>query len=334
MPLRGIYRLLLSGRGIFYSHIKCPRQLPARVISVGNLTLGGTGKTPCVIAIANEALKRGIRPCILTRGYKGDARGTCLVTRGDGPLVTPSESGDEAFLMAERLRGAMVVKDPDRYRGGRYILDHIKSIITRPESQIVFILDDGFQHIQLKRDIDIVLIDSTVSLSKERLFPAGRLREPISGLSRADIIVLTKTEQAREDILSENREIILRYKPTAPLYYSQYKLGGVVDPSGNIRGDYDLRNKRVYAFAGIADPSHFESMLLSIGADIVKFKTFRDHHIYTINDVDRIMEEARGLDIITTEKDMVKVKGIRQLDNLYALRIEFLIEDGFYNKLF
>lgn len=334
MILSGIYRLILSSRRFLYSHIKEPKSLPAKVISVGNLTLGGTGKTPCVIAIAGESIKRGFKPCILTRGYKGSVRGTSLVTKGDKPLIGPSEAGDEAFLMAERLKGVTIIKDPDRYRGGIYFMDNIKPQLINTESKTVFILDDGFQHWNLKRDIDIVLIDSTRRLSKERLFPEGRLREPISALKRADIIVLTKTEFVDEKIISENEEIIRRCNPNAHLYYSQYIVQGIVDSTGNIKPHHNLRGKKVYAFSGIANPSHFKFMISSLGVDIVKFKAFRDHYPYTSKDIEMIKDESRGIDIITTEKDIVKVRSIGQLDNLYAIRVEFLIEDGFYNQLF
>jgi len=330
MLLSGIYRALLAGREAFY-YIKKPAELPARVISVGNLTMGGTGKTPCVIAIAAEAIKRGFKPCILTRGYKGIAKGTCIVTRGDKPLVGPLEAGDEPFLMAERLKGTIIAKDADRYRAGLFTLT---TILDGMNQHVVFILDDGFQHRGLRRDTDIVLIDSNRLLSTERLFPEGRLREPINALRRADIIVLTKTEQADDSTVSKNRDIIKRLNPSSPLYHSRYIADGIVDSSNRVMENYILKGRRVYAFAGIADPSHFRSMLLSLGAEIAGFRIFSDHHIYTAREIEEMEDEAGGLDIITTEKDMVKVKRIKQIENLYAIRIEFSIEDGFYNQLF
>lgn len=318
---------------MIYSHIKSPDELPAKVISVGNLTLGGTGKTPAVIAIAMEAKKEGLAPCILTRGYRGSAKGQCFVTKGNKPLIGPSEAGDEAFLMAERLNGVPIIKGADRYRSGLLAIESLKSQIPDSGSRIVFILDDGFQHWSLKRDVDIVLIDSTHLISRERLFPEGRLREPIDALSRADIMVLTKTEQSEDSIISENTDTIRRYNPSAPLYHASFGAECLVDLSGETKEIQMLKGRRVYAFAGIANPSHFKSMLISLGAEIVKFRTFRDHHAYKIKDINEIEKDAGGLDIITTEKDMVKIKAIRPLDNLYALRIKFLIVEEFYNHI-
>ncbi len=332
--LSGIYKLLLSGRRLIYSYIGKPQNLPAKVISVGNLTLGGTGKTPATIAIATKARIQGFKPCILTRGYRGSVKGPCFVTMGNQPLMCPFEAGDEAYLMAERLKGVTIVKGADRYRAGLLAIESLKSRITDHGSRIIFILDDGFQHWSLKRDVDIVLIDSTRLISKERLFPEGRLREPLYTLRRADIIVLTKTEQSEDNIISENINVIRRYNPSAPLYRASFRAEGLVDLSGRGYGLQKLKGKGIYAFAGIANPSHFKSMLTSLGADIVKFRVFRDHHAYKIKDIDEIDREAGGLDIITTEKDMVKIKAIKALDNLYALRIEFSVEEEFYNQLF
>jgi tetraacyldisaccharide 4'-kinase len=317
-----------------YSTIKKPEGLPARVISVGNLTLGGTGKTPATIAIACEARRRGLNPCILTRGYRGSGKGPCLVTMGNKPLIGPSEAGDEAYLMAEKLKDVAIVKDHDRHRGGIYFLDNLKSRIPNPKSQIIFILDDGFQHWKLKRDIDIVLIDSSSPLKEEHLLPEGRLREPLSALERADIIVLTKIEDAEDRLISDNIELIRRYNPSSPVYRAYFRPSGLIDIKGNIEDTDRLKGNRVYAFAGIANPSHFRSMLISLGADLTGFRRFMDHHNYTENDLRDIEKDAKGFEIITTEKDMVKLKNSGRLDNLHALRIEFTIDQDFYDRIF
>ena len=136
------------------------KKLPYRVISIGNITVGGTGKTPAAIALAQEAKKRGFSPVILTRGYKGSAKGPCFVTRGEGPLLNVREAGDEPVLMAEKLSGVPVVKTGNRYEAGMFALQNMDSQLSGPDSQPLFILDDGFQHWKLYRDKDVLLIDS------------------------------------------------------------------------------------------------------------------------------------------------------------------------------
>jgi tetraacyldisaccharide 4'-kinase len=138
---------------------KTQKRLPARVISIGNITLGGTGKTPAAIALTYEAKQRGFAPCILTRGYGGKAKGPCFVSRGEGPLLNAYDAGDEAFLMAEKLKGIPVVKGPDRYEAGMFALRNLRVQTAHSQSEWIFILDDGFQHWGLFRDMDILLLD-------------------------------------------------------------------------------------------------------------------------------------------------------------------------------
>jgi len=330
--LSALYSVLLLSRRFVYSYIKRPKKLPAKVISVGNLTLGGTGKTPATISIAMEAKRHGLKPCILTRGYRGSVSGPCFVTKGKGALVNPYEAGDEAFLMAERLDGIPVIKDRDRYRAGMFMFEN--PLEEESPTETLFILDDGFQHWALQRDIDIVLIDSTYPLESQHLFPKGNLREPLNALERADIIVLTKTELAESSVISENMAIIKKYNPSAPVYRASYRASALVNALGRSGDPQRLKGKKVYAFAGIGNPSHFRSLLISLGADVVKFKRFRDHYFYKQKDLEEMRREASGLEIITTEKDMVKLRELRLPENIHALRIEFSVEKEFYNQLF
>jgi tetraacyldisaccharide 4'-kinase len=177
----------LAYRRFSYAYFKKPDKLPAKVISIGNLTLGGTGKTPAVISIAQEAKKRGFTPCVLARGYKGKAKETCFISKGEKPLLNSREAGDEAYLMAEILKGMPVVKGKNRYEAGKLALENF-------QSEILFILDDGFQHWRLHRDIDVLLIDATDPFGNEKLFPEGIMREPFSAIRRAHFIVITKAD--------------------------------------------------------------------------------------------------------------------------------------------
>ena len=320
-----------------------PKRLPSKVISVGNLTLGGTGKTPAVIAISEEAKKRGLQPCILTRGYKGKVKGPCFVKSANNSaspaekgqrgvtVCTSADVGDEPVLMAERLKDVPVVKCEDRYKGGLFALD---SLPVTLHPSLVFILDDGFQHWSLHRDIDILLIDATNPFGNEKLFPEGRLREPLSSIIRANIIALTKTDVVSKKTISSIIQKIKKYNSEAPVYTSSHSAAAIVNASGESMGLDTLKNKKIHAFAGIANPNYFKDILISHGAEIAQFKSFRDHYIYKQRDIDKIRSEAAGLDTITTEKDLVKLKELRLPDNIFALRIEFSIEEGFYDKIF
>jgi len=328
------YELLLDGRRLIYSSLRKQRRLPVKVISLGNLTLGGTGKTPAVIEIAKEATRRDFAPCILTRGYKGRAKGICFISRGNGPLINVKEAGDEPYLMAERLKGVPIIKGKNRYKSGIYAIENLYAKHQTPDSNPLFILDDGFQHWGLYRDIDILLIDATNPFGNGKLFPEGILREPLKAMSRAHIIVMTKTDMVCNEVMKALSLTIKEHNPDAALYTSFYKPIALVDISGKTKGVELLKNTSIYAFAGIANPQHFKALLSSIGANIAGFKIFKDHYLYKQADIDRIKNEASGLEIITTEKDLVRLKGLGLPQNLYALRIEFSIHEGFYDTLF
>ena len=355
---------------IFYSFgLTCrklmvkPKRLPAKVISIGNITLGGTGKSPAVIAIAEEAKKQGLHPCILTRGYKGKVKGPCFVipvgaglcacpgqSQGVAPtkkrdygkhICTGLDAGDEPVLMAERLKDVPIVKCADRYKGGQFALDNLSSEVRKgvlpyapTNSKLLFLLDDGFQHWALHRDVDILLIDATNPFGNERLFPEGRLREPLNSMKRANIIVLTKADSVSKKTIPALIQKIRKYNSDAPVYTASHKPSSLVNVAGKFSNLAVLKNKKIYAFAGIANPDYFKDILVANGADIVKFKSFRDHHIYKQRDMDKIKTEAEGLDIITTEKDLVKLKEMQLPDNIFALRIDFSVEEDFFKHIF
>jgi tetraacyldisaccharide 4'-kinase len=203
-----------------HSALKNQKKLPHKVISLGNITLGGTGKTPAAIALAREAQGRGFRPCILTRGYKGKAEGPCFVSKGEGPLLDEYQAGDEAILMAEKLKGVLIVKGSNKYEAGMFALN----VFDHDHKPDLFILDDGFQHWALFRDKNILLIDSTNPFGNRRLIPLGPLREPIKEIKRADIVVITKRsavsgQQSGEELVTEIR----RYNTNAPVFLAEHR---------------------------------------------------------------------------------------------------------------
>ncbi len=332
--LSALYGFALKCRKLGYANFIKRNRLPAKVICIGNLTLGGTGKTPAVIAVALEAKKRGHNPCILTRGYKGKAKDISFVSRGDGPLLSPVEAGDEACLMANTLNRVTIIKGKDRFRAGIAAFDNAQLSIVSLQPPTLFILDDGFQHWKLHRDVDVVLIDATNPFGNEKLFPEGIMREPFNALERAHIIVITKADMAVPGAIQAITRKIKQYNFEVPIFSASHKPTGLVNMTGDSIGLDTLRDKRIYAFSGIANPTYFQSSLVKCGAHIVEFNKYRDHYIYKQSDIDEINKEALGLEIVTTEKDLVKLKQLRVPDNVSALRIEFSINKEFYDTLY
>jgi len=314
------------------------RRLPCRVISVGNLTTGGTGKTPCTIALAREAQRRGLRPIILTRGYKGTARGPVFVSRGEGPLLSVREAGDEPFLMAVRLSGVPIVKGGDRYASGVYALEHLAHCGWDLPST-VFILDDGYQHWGLYRDKDILLIDAINPFGTGRLLPLGRLREPLSAIGRADCIVLTRITD-EQDATGKAEELISRigrYNQKAQLYRSRQTPVTCRTPSGEALSEGWLEGRKVYAFCGIANPDSFRHTVLSIAGEARGFRAYRDHYKYTKTDIDYLKKQYKDLTcdfLVTTEKDMVKLKELNLPEKILCIEIGFFIDKAFFDYIF
>jgi tetraacyldisaccharide 4'-kinase len=273
-------------------------RLNGMVISVGNLTTGGTGKTPMVLWIAERLLVEGKSTGILTRGYRG----------GTGRSGSTS---DEVRLLQARLgdRVAFGV-GADRFARGSELAD--RGVGS-------FVLDDGFQHLQLARDVDIVLIDSTNPFGGGHLLPAGRLREPRSALARADVVVVTRSDHAPAI------EAAIRHDSDAPIFYARTHLESV----RSFRGEYpgteyaELHSRRLFAFSGIGNPAGFHGDLREWGFGVAGYKVFPDHHRYTAQDVKAIETEARaaGADVLLcTEKDIFNLSGVplREIDLCYC----------------
>jgi len=271
----------------YESGILKQRRLDGIVISVGNLTVGGTGKTPMVLWIADRLIARGEQAGILTRGYRGQ--------RSDG-----DRTSDEAQLLRARL-GSRVPIGVGRHRWARG-----RELSARGVRW--FILDDGFQHLPLARDIDLVLIDATSPFGGGHLLPAGRLREPKSALARADIIVITRSGHAPAV------EAVIRRTSASPIFYARMRLDSVHTWSGIYPGleDSDARARRFFLFCGIGNPSAFLGDLRGAGFDIVGHKFFRDHHRYDEQNVRSLEAAARqaGADaLLCTEKDVFNLAG-------------------------
>lgn len=319
-----------------YFALKNPKKLPSKVISIGNITVGGTGKTPAAIAVAEEAKRRGFNPVILTRGYKGSIKGPVFVTEGNGPLLSADEAGDEPVLMANKLEGIPVVKCADRYTGGMFAIQHFQSQISNLKSPILFILDDGFQHWRLHRDKNIVLIDIGNPFGNRKLLPFGRLREPLKSLQRADIIVLSKHSRS-PDVNKKVFNEIRKYNPASPIFFSEHKPVSCRLLSGERKPLSLVSGKKLFGFCAIANPKSFEETISSAGAELAGFESYRDHYRYKSSDIMKIKENAGkcGADwIVTTEKDIIKLKHLDLPENIIIIEIEFLAENGFLKAVF
>jgi len=279
------------------------KRLGCPVISVGNLTWGGTGKTPAVMMIAELLKSRGIRVAVVSRGYKGAGEARVnVVSDGTRVLLTPTAAGDEPFLLAEHLRGVPVLTSRRRYLAARYAWSKFQVDAV--------VLDDGFQHLELARDVNILLIDATNPWGNGKLIPRGMLREPISQMSRADAVLLTKCNHPKARAIAE---VIPRTVQPAELFRSTYTPRALVNLYTNTLAEpHTLQGKRVYAFCGIADPTSFEAPILALGARLAGFRAYPDHYNYTAEDLELLEGEATMKDaelIVTTGKDGAKIKG-------------------------
>ena len=321
--------------------LKNQKRLPFKVISIGNITVGGTGKTPAAIAVAEEAEKRGLNPVILTRGYRGKAKGPCFVISSQLSAFSGQQKnlsllyGDEPVLMAERLKDVPVVKCADRYEGGMFALQSLSS----PNSPVVFILDDGFQHWKLHRDVNIVLVNGQDPYGNRKLLPLGPLRGPLPELKRADMFVVTNSPEGERspDATSALVSELNRYNPAAPVFFSEHRLTGIRVGNGSRFETDSLKDKRVYAFCGLANPESFRQTVQSLGCDIGGFKAYRDHHKYSKDDMSYLEAQAKTLKcdfLITTEKDMVKLGEMKVPENLLCAEISFHTDAAFFDQVF
>jgi tetraacyldisaccharide 4'-kinase len=270
-------------------------KLPCPVVSVGNITLGGTGKTPTVIFIARLLKNHGYRPAVLSRGYGGLAKAPVnVVSDGNRLLMGWREAGDEPVMIAGALPGTPVLTGPKRFLTG-------KAAVERFGADIL-ILDDAFQHRGLFRDIDIVLIDAVRPFGNGFLLPRGPLREPPDSLCRANILLRTGD--------AENVES-LRSASSLPVFRAIRRPQGLVDGgTERIRPVAALRGQKVFAFAGIGTPETFRQGLAALGAEVVAFRTFPDHHPYTRFDIEALRHLAARSGaawIATTEKDGIRL---------------------------
>jgi tetraacyldisaccharide 4'-kinase len=322
-PFGGLYSLIVrSGNALYKRGVLRAHTVGAPVISVGNLTTGGTGKTPLVEWIANELASRGRRVCVLTRGYRREkSEERVIASDGNEILAEVRQTGDEAFLLAEDLQGkAAVVCDANRIAAANWALTNLGSD--------AFVLDDGFQHQQLARQLNILTIDAMNPWGNGRLLPGGILREPISSLTRADSVVITRADFADTRDL---RRAIDRMSPDVPVFLSKMKHTQLreVGPNPTRLHPDQMKSRPALAFCGIGNPASFFSLLQREGYNIGGTRTFRDHHSYTTADVDQLSKEAQSAGaqtLLTTAKDAVKLRSMNVALRCYSVEITVEIE--------
>jgi len=301
-PLAGLYAAGARLRRTAYQQgwLKS-RRLSSPVVSVGNLTMGGSGKTPLVAEVAEVLLANGRKPAILTRGYRREP-GADLIALEPAPHRNPDPrtTGDEPALLARMLPQVPMVICADRFRAGQ--------LTETRFGADVHILDDGFQHLALARDVDLVAIDVTADVLRGAVLPAGRLREPLSALAQADVIVLTRTE-IRDPAETEKR--VREINPKAPIFHCAMRLHSLVrEDSGRAAEPEDWPTRPVCAFCAVGNPTAFFSDLRRWGFNPVAEITFRDHHVYSREDVEhlnRAAGEKGAVAFVTTEKDVMNL---------------------------
>jgi tetraacyldisaccharide 4'-kinase len=303
VPVALAYGAVATLRNRLYdAHWLDAARVPARVVSVGSLALGGSGKTPAALWLAERLVARGLRTAIVARGYGKHPRGVVIVGEAGRPLVDPAEGGDEAVMLARRFPGPVVTGERRAEAAAaacaRFALDAI-------------VLDDGFQHRALARDADLVLVSGETAGAWP--LPAGPLREPVGALARARALLALDGAPAMP--------------PGVRLFRGRLAATGLVDGRWREEPLAALRGERVTAVAGVARPERFLATLAAAGATVERVLRFPDHHAYQAADASRIAAAARGGLVVTTEKDLVKLAAM-PLPALRAVRVSLEVEDG------
>jgi len=328
-PLGKAYALLMRVRSFLYKNGLLNRYRPlVPVISVGNLAMGGSGKTPCVIHLAKLLVNNGFKPAVVSRGYGGKATNSVnIVADGASILLDSYLAGDEPRLIAESVPGAAVLTGKDRRHPCRYATERLDCDII--------LLDDGFQHLRLLRDIDIVVFNASELYKNMHVFPGGFLREPLVALKRSDCFIIS-------GCTTENQHKVIRFSrylsgehPHTSLFHAQFVPRCYVDPCGETY-PLDHISSPAMAFCGIASPDRFKNSIDELNVQLTNFKSFPDHHRYSKNDVANLQslaEKQRARCLLTTEKDLVKLADSPWSLPIFALRMEITVSPSFDEKI-
>ena len=282
-----VYRVIITARNTAYNRgWLAARRAPLPVISIGNITAGGTGKTPLVIWLCNHFARNGVVTAVLSRGYKGT-----------------DTDADEPTLIRRDCPNTSVFINKDRYKGA---IEAAKTIHNG-----VLILDDGFQHRRIKRDLNIITIDATCPFGYDRMLPAGLLREPLTEIKRAKVAIVTRCDIVTEDQINFVTWRLIRYNPSMLIVRAGHKYNGITMLDGSKLTMKALIGKKCFVFCGIGNPNAFLECLWNNNVSFTDYEIFEDHHNYGPADVNYILTKAKDCDIIlTTEKDFVKLQDV------------------------
>ncbi len=325
--MRSQLSILLRPFGVLYGAIVQVRNIlfdwrifriwrsPIPVVAIGNLSAGGTGKTPLVDWVVKYYLSIGCKPAIISRGYRRESKGVKLVSDGHKVLLSSKDAGDETAMLAWNNPDAIVVVAEKRKKAAAFITRHYGQ-----RSPSVLILDDAFQHRQMYRTLNIAIINAAEPFFDARMLPEGRLREPLKNIARADLIVLNKItdKKSAEPIINELE------KTGRPIVQARSKIGEMVCFSGECNSSEEalLEQPPMLAFAGIASPESFIESLRSEGINVTAHRFFKDHEPYTAKKLRTIRQEAdeKGLSLVTTEKDYFRMLGSPELIRIITAR--------------
>lgn len=325
-PLSSLWEGLYKARRSMYEYGLLKKEyFKVPVISIGNLTFGGTGKTPTIIWLVQKLESLGLESVILTRGYKGNLEHKDgIIKGGQRFLSNPQEFGDEPLLISKKMqKGAVIV--------GKKRAQNLKKYfpIVRPD---IVLLDDGFQHIQLYRSFNIVLFDALLPLDKYRTAPLGYLREGLTALKDADAILISRADQVAEDKIEKLLELLSRFhRPNIPIGRFAYHPTKIVDCFENyVMKLEELAGKNVIALTAIASPDSFYHLLESHGANIVDKLVYPDHYFFTHHDINEILIECvkNNALVVTSEKDMVKIRKVTKDPRFVSINIEVKFLSG------
>ncbi|HEX8287201.1 MAG TPA: tetraacyldisaccharide 4'-kinase [Pyrinomonadaceae bacterium] len=328
--------------------------LGAKTVSIGNITVGGTGKTPLVAFVARNLAKSGEKVCILTRGYgRENPKKRVLVSDGETILAAVKQAGDEPLELARKLLGAaIVVADANRVAAAKWAREKFGAT--------VFVLDDAFQHRKAKRDLDVVILDGTNPFGNFKILPAGILRESLSELKRADLIVISRANLAEN--AEKTKRKIREYNPRCPIFTSENRISELIElkkfnaetqmrenamkksnfhlnfnenelpvnsENSEIR-NYEIKDKKALAFCALGNPNNFFEMLRRENFNLIATEIFPDHHFYSRKDIEKLEKTAAstGAEILlTTAKDGVKLKDLQFDASCFVVETELFFDD-------
>jgi tetraacyldisaccharide 4'-kinase len=322
-PLSRLYGKALELRAGWYASGRIvSHALPRPSVSVGNLTFGGTGKTPVVELLARRFRFEGWRPAILSRGYGRSTHGVVVVSAGEGALVNAERGGDEPVALATATSGVIVVVGERRVEAARRAADLGADI---------FVLDDGFQHLAVARDVNLLLLDAKNPFGGGRTPPGGRLREPLAAMRRADAILFTRVERGGPD--AEAIAAVTRTHPSAPIFHARFRGTGLRDEEGSPVEVASLAGRRFVSVCGVAEPGQFAATLAEMSLAPEERIELRDHQRYRERHLARIHKAAERTGatfLVTTEKDAVKLVGRTALPVLTVRLSVEIVETGFF----